>query len=99
MSDIRPILTERGANYGCFGSNARIAQDLKRTLRNAPMWREAPPYIQEALEMIAFKMARVVNGDYRHADNLIDIIGYTQLAIDQLEKEKTIDMSKDFRVV
>jgi len=42
---------------------------------------------REALEMIAHKIARILNGDPNYADNWIDIAGYATLVANRLEKE------------
>jgi hypothetical protein len=40
----------------------------------------------EALDMIAHKIARILNGDPNYADNWIDIAGYATLVANRLEK-------------
>ena len=39
----------------------------------------------EALDMIASKIARVVNGNPNHIDSWIDIAGYATLVADRLQ--------------
>jgi hypothetical protein len=39
----------------------------------------------EALEMIAHKIGRIVNGDPDYADSWIDIAGYAKLVADELQ--------------
>jgi hypothetical protein len=34
--------------------------------------------------MLALKIARLLNGDPEYVDNVIDIIGYTQLVLDRM---------------
>ena len=43
--------------------------------------------MKHAFNMICDKMVRAGNGDYRHTDNLKDIIGYAKLALKELEKK------------
>jgi len=40
---------------------------------------------REALEMIAHKIARIINGDPNYADSWVDIAGYAKLVSDRLE--------------
>jgi hypothetical protein len=39
----------------------------------------------EALDMIASKIARIVNGNPDHVDSWVDIAGYAQLVADRLQ--------------
>jgi hypothetical protein len=41
-------------------------------------------YQREALEMIAHKIARIINGDPNYADSWVDIAGYAKLVADRL---------------
>jgi len=54
---------------------------------------------QEALAMIAHKIGRIINGNPYYADSWIDIIGYAQLIVDELEADEgkvtTIDQGND----
>ena len=43
------------------------------------------PDQREALEMIAHKIARIVNGDPNYADSWVDIAGYATLVADRLQ--------------
>lgn len=43
---------------------------------------------QEALEMIAHKIGRILNGDPNYKDSWTDIAGYAQLVADTLKDEK-----------
>jgi hypothetical protein len=38
--------------------------------------------------MIAHKISRIVNGDANYMDSWIDIVGYAQLVIDKLQRDK-----------
>lgn len=55
---------------------------MKKTLRRGRNWHALKPYQAEALEMIAHKMARIVNGDPDYADSWRDIQGYAKLGED-----------------
>lgn len=85
MTDITAVLTERGARYGKFSTHARIAQHLKMEMQRTAGWHELGASGREALEMIAHKIARILNGDPTYADSWVDIAGYAQLVADQLQ--------------
>jgi hypothetical protein len=89
MTDIHETLAERGKRYGEFDVHARITQNLKRDMANSPNWTILPDDMKEALEMVAHKMGRILNGDPFYDDSWRDIIGYTQLVLDRLEKGTT----------
>lgn len=89
LTDIREVLNERGKNYGEFAEHARIAQAIKEAMRSGPSWSSMEPYHKEALEMVGHKIARVCNGNPKYLDSFVDVIGYTQLVIDELNKNDT----------
>lgn len=76
---IETILEERGSRYGSFDEHARITQDIKDALVSGESWAAMSPSMKEALEMVAHKMGRIVNGDPTYKDLWTDIIGYTKL--------------------
>jgi len=82
---IRDTLKERGDRYGDFKTHAGICQDLKGIMVNTPSWDKCTPDKKQALEVIADKIARMLNGDPNYDDNWRDIIGYSQLVLDDLE--------------
>jgi hypothetical protein len=79
MTDIDKLLVERGANYGRFQDQASISQELKCCLRNNSNWGMMEGYHQEALDMIAHKIARILNGNPDFLDSWDDIAGYAML--------------------
>jgi hypothetical protein len=87
MENIDNVLEERGNRYGPFIGHANIAQDLKRCLRAHLIAREKTlaDDQMEALEMIAHKIARIVNGDADYADSWVDVAGYAQLIASRLD--------------
>lgn len=86
MSDIGGTLAERYEQYGDFTDQAVITQAIKGALRGGASWARLRPYQREALEMIASKMARAVNGDPTHFDTWHDMAGYATLVTDRLER-------------
>lgn len=88
MQDIRQILEERGTRYGEFPEHARLTQNLKLVMRSGRQWPYLTDSAKEALEMVAHKIGRILNGDPTYLDSWVDIIGYIQLEIDRLKKMK-----------
>jgi hypothetical protein len=84
---ITEILDERGKRYGTFVGHAEVSQQLKTVMADALMQRskDITNDQQEALDMIAHKIARIINGDPNYADSWIDIAGYAQLVADRLQ--------------
>lgn len=78
--DIQATLNERGARYGDFTDHAIICQDLKNQMNNREGWSRLTPDKKQALEVIADKIARILNGDPEYKDNWHDIAGYATLA-------------------
>lgn len=76
---IENTLDERGQRYGDFNGHARITQDLKDAMSNHDKWYELSPAHREALEMIAHKIGRIINGDPTYSDSWHDIQGYARL--------------------
>lgn len=83
-TDIPAILAERGTRYGVFASHAQITQDLKDCMRETPNWNALEFDQKEALEMIAHKIGRILNGDPNYADSWVDAAGYATLVADRL---------------
>ena len=88
--DIAATLQERGDRYGPFDGHARITQSLKDCMSGkyqVTNWDVLKPEQKEALEMIAHKIGRILNGDPNYDDNWRDIAGYAQLIVNQLESK------------
>lgn len=79
-------LAERGKTYGEFHEQARITQELKHAMRRSQNWAGLTHEASEALEMIASKIARILNGDPNYIDSWHDIVGYARLIEKRLEK-------------
>lgn len=84
MADIDATLAERGNRYGSFGEHARITQAIKSAMADSPNWTSLAADQREALEMVAHKAGRILNGDPNYHDSWHDIIGYTKLVADRL---------------
>lgn len=86
---INKILEERGQRYGDFEGHARITQDIKRAMQNSRNWAKLTDAQKEALEMVAHKIGRILNGDPDYIDSWTDIIGYTKLVEDILHSKES----------
>ena len=84
-SDVNKTLDERGERYGKFRNHAELSQQLKQAMKEKATWWDLSPSQQESLEMIANKIARILNGDPNYADNWHDIAGYATLIDLQLQ--------------
>ncbi|MCK4706134.1 MAG: hypothetical protein KAT90_11680 [Gammaproteobacteria bacterium] len=84
VSDINKTLEERGSRYGKFDEHARITQNMKRAMADSPNWLKLTDDKREALEMLAHKIGRILNGDPEYKDSWHDIVGYTKLIEDTL---------------
>jgi hypothetical protein len=97
---IEEILNEREEQYGNFLNRSKISQDFKTLIHNGESYRLLKADQKEALEMIATKMGRIVNGDPDYIDSWLDIQGYAQLVIDRVRKDKiALDNAVDMYVV
>jgi len=85
---IDKVLEERGKRYGDFNGHADITQSLKAIMRGTNGWRDLTLSQKEALEMIAHKIGRILNGDPSYIDSWTDIIGYARLVEQELIREQ-----------
>ena len=76
-------LKEREETHGKFEQHAFTSQWVKSGLRGSQQWNRMSNTQREALEMIAHKIARILNGNPNHKDHWHDIAGYATL----VEKE------------
>ena len=86
--DITETLGQREGRYGEYVKVAATAQQLKETLRSGASWGIMEPYMQESLDLIANKLARIVNGDPFYDDSWHDVGGYAKLVEIELTKGK-----------
>lgn len=84
MITIDEILEERGKRYGNFEDHARITQAIKHEIRQGESFTSMEDDMVEAIDMIAHKIGRIVNGDPRYIDSWDDIAGYAKLVADRL---------------
>jgi len=86
--DVGAIVQSRDAQYGGFANVARVTQTIKHIIREeaeGSRFRAMTADQQEALDMIAHKMARIICGDANCIDSWADIAGYAKLVADRLQ--------------
>jgi hypothetical protein len=79
------IINERAKTHGDYKSTAAWSQSLKDMFRSSGNWHKLNDEQREALEMIAVKMARLLNGDPQFPDHWDDIAGYGKLGANSVE--------------
>lgn len=89
MATVDQTLEQRGSRYGEFEGHARITQGIKRAMASSPNWEGLSDDKREALEMVAHKIGRILNGDPEYHDSWHDIIGYTRLVESTLQPDQT----------
>lgn len=80
---IQKTLKQRQKTHGNFVTHAKISQDLKNVMRENGLDELDADQI-EALEMVAHKIARILNGNPNHHDHWHDVAGYSTLVADRL---------------
>ena len=81
---IDTLLDDRGETYGPFLTHALITQQIKCAMSQTDKWNDLAVDQAEALEMIAHKIGRIVNGNPDYIDSWVDIAGYAKLVADRL---------------
>ena len=85
--NINEVLKERASRYGEFENVAEHSQLLKE------LWYDSikvndniTPAMQEAMEMILHKLARIFSGSKNYKDSFVDLIGYVELYLKELDR-------------
>ena len=73
------IIDQRAKTHGEYKSTAAWSQSLKDMFRSSHNWNGLNDGQKEALEMIAAKLARLLNGNPQFPDHWDDVAGYAQL--------------------
>jgi hypothetical protein len=74
------MLEEREKTHGPYLQVATTSQKLKTIMMLSKNWPRLTEPQAEAIEMIASKLARILNGNPSFRDHWDDIAGYAQLA-------------------
>jgi hypothetical protein len=85
-NNVIDTLAERHGQYGHYTYVSKTSQLLKRTIRESPNYQTMPAYMNESLDMICNKLARILSGNYYLRDSWLDIEGYAKLVTDELDK-------------
>lgn len=75
-------LKERGNTHGRWRDQASRTFAIKSVMHTAEQWNSLTPGQQEALDMIAVKIGRILEGDPSFKDHWHDIGGYAKLEED-----------------
>ena len=95
FSKLTSLLAEREVTHGNYTVTATVAQEIKDTIRGYKDWQREDPVLCESLDLIATKLARIVSGNPREADHWRDIIGYAELALDHINRERMVEDAKE----
>lgn len=85
-NNVAETLAERHGQYGHYTYVSKTSQLLKRTIRESPNYQTMPAYMNESLDMICNKLARILCGNYYLRDSWLDIEGYAKLITNELDK-------------
>ncbi len=88
MKDVTETLEQRENRYGEYKDVSTTSQWLKDIMHAGDSWNAMEPYMQESLDLIANKLARIVNGDPFYDDSWHDVGGYAKLVEIELAKGK-----------
>lgn len=80
---LNEVLAERGKEYGDFEQMCAVIQSIKTAINDGNT-SGLLPHQQEALEMIAVKIGRILTGNPNNVDSWRDIAGYATLVADRL---------------
>jgi hypothetical protein len=92
--DIEETLTQRGTRYGFFNDVATTSQALKECLKSGRNADKLEPFMQESLDMLCNKLARIVNGDPFYDDSWHDVAGYATLVAQQLKEADIVPLPR-----
>jgi hypothetical protein len=87
-SEIDATLAYRQSTHGDFADVAFRAQEIKTSFHYGTRWHTLSPVQMESLEMLATKLARLVEGDPDFEDHTVDAIGYLTLMLNDLRSRK-----------
>jgi hypothetical protein len=96
QSNIDATLNERGNRYGSFVGHAQITQQIKMSMMLGDKWVTLAHDQAEALDMIAHKIGRILNGDPDYIDSWHDIIGYARLVEQRLISEQESPRAREW---
>lgn len=87
-SVVNKTITLRHDTHGTFVSAARISRNIKRAFYSSRNWHNIPDDMAEALDMVANKIGRILDGDFNHVDHWVDLSGYPTLIVKRLKGDE-----------
>lgn len=81
--EVKEILEQRQETHGEFSEGAKFTQTYKAALRESRSWNQLSYSKKESIDMVVHKIARICVGDYKWLDSWYDVIGYSQLIVNQ----------------
>lgn len=89
---IENILSERQKTSGDYARVARTSQAIQRVLAKGRNWEQGSltDEMTTSLQMIALKLARIVEGDCHHRDHFDDVAGYGLLAAQSVSSSNIV---------
>lgn len=79
---------DRGAEYGDYSKMCNLIQAMKYRMSTGCNWGKLVPAQKEALELIATKIGRILNGNPNNPDSWKDIAGYATLVSNTLPNKQ-----------
>ncbi len=81
-------IPNRDHQHGGMEAVGEISQHMKMAMRDGRNWESLTPGEQEALDMIAHKIARILSGaDPRDPEHWTDLAGYAHAAMRSREPQ------------
>lgn len=74
------LLDQRGQTHGDYRAMSTRIQQIKAIMRMGSKWVDMPEPQKEALELIATKIGRIIEGDPEFKDHWDDLSGYAAKA-------------------
>ena len=88
------IIDQRAKTHGEYKNTAAWSQSLKDMFRGSPNWAKMNDGQKEAMEMIAVKLARLLNGDPNFANHPVDVGGYAELYASSIDLASVRDAQR-----
>jgi hypothetical protein len=92
MTDRPQILQTKEETHGDFKINARVSVGLKAVIANNYSG-DSRVTINECLDLICTKLARITAGNALAAEHWEDIIGYCQLALEECARHEDVSLN------
>lgn len=91
-NEVDKVLEERGENYGSYNTHSIVSEGMMESLSFASNFDSLPAHLEHTFRLIVDKMTRAANGNWKHRDNLVDIIGYATLSLKELDDSAEFEL-------